>query len=388
MTTRRALAIVGLATTVTTVAVPLVAPRSGRADTASRTFAGSLQLDYLAIPTEARARAFTLDGATVELSMKLSADLSPSTSVSVKVCFACHGFEAGMAFVELRASDELHLRVGRMTPSFGNFPLRHDPANHRTSDKPLPYDMGRMLRRDEWNEGVLPAPWVDNGIEVGGTHFFEHGQIDYAAFLMSGPKAASEAADFDFIASRSPGQYYVDNNSQPMVGGRVAGSFELGDYGTLELGGSVMAGRYDNDAKLEFAIAGVESVLDLHAIVLRAEYLIRWTQMALGDDPATRFKFGPNSSGKFDDYFLKDGFYVEGEIPIGPIDLIGRWDGLRRVGNVLAGSPLSGNSSIYRLTGGGAVKFGNLRVKASVEAYRFTDFDNEIAVHLGMATPF
>src|SRR5512138_1776529 len=206
------------------IAVGAFAMRSSvvRADPTTRTFAGSLQLDYLAVPTEARARRFTLDGATVELSMKLSADLTSSTSVSVKACFACHGFEAGMAYVELRAADELHLRVGRMTPSFGNFPSRHDPANHRTSDKPLPYDMGRMLRRDEWNEGVLPAPWVDNGIEVGGTHFFESGQIDYAVFVMAGPKGAADAADFDFIASRTPSQYYVDNNSQPMIGGRLA----------------------------------------------------------------------------------------------------------------------------------------------------------------------
>lgn len=55
-------------------------------------------------------------------------------------------------------ADELNFRVGRLTPAFGSFPLRHDPANHRTSDKPLPYDMGRMLRFREWNEGVLPAP--------------------------------------------------------------------------------------------------------------------------------------------------------------------------------------------------------------------------------------
>ena len=58
------------------------------ADPPTRTFAGSLQLDYLAVPTEARARQFTLDGATVELSLKLTADLSKNISVSVKACFA------------------------------------------------------------------------------------------------------------------------------------------------------------------------------------------------------------------------------------------------------------------------------------------------------------
>src|SRR5215212_8775831 len=161
------------------IAVSLAGSLARADDTRTRTFAGSVQLDYLAVPTEDPARRFTLDGATVELSLKLNVDLSSSTSASVKVCFACHGFDVGMAYVDLRAAGELRLRVGRMTPSFGAFPQRHDPANHHTSDKPLPYDMGRMLRRDDWNEGILPAPWVDNGVEIGGTHFFEHGHHDY-----------------------------------------------------------------------------------------------------------------------------------------------------------------------------------------------------------------
>jgi hypothetical protein len=168
----------------------------------SRTLAGSIQLDYLAT-TDKLSRQTTLDGATTELSLKLAVDFSQSASASIKVCFACHGFEVGMAFVELRVADELRVRVGRMTPTFGAFPQRHDPANHNTSDKPLPYDMGRMLRLREWNSGVLPAPWVDNGIEVVGTHFVSGGQLDYAAYLVSGPKGSRDAVDFDFTLSRS-----------------------------------------------------------------------------------------------------------------------------------------------------------------------------------------
>jgi len=359
-----------------------------RAETKARTFAGSLQLDYLAVPTESPARRFTLDGATVELSLKLSVDVSDNISTSVKVCFACHGFEAGLAFVDLRAADELHLRVGRMTPAFGAFPLRHDPANHRTSDKPLPYDMGRMVRRDAWNEGILPAPWVDNGVELGGTHFFEHGQLDYAIYAMSGPKGNADAADFDFTQSRSGEQYYVDNNSQPIVGGRLAGSMELRGHGTLALGGSVMAGTYDPDGKLAFYIAGIDAAVDLHWLVVRGEYLVRRTEMALGSDPATRFKFGPGADGRFSDFFVKDGFYVEAELPIDHVELLARWDGMRRIGNVLATSQLDSDSSLLRYTGGLAVRFGTLRVKGSVELYDFSELGNEVALHLGMATPF
>ena len=84
----------------------LAAVAPARADDDSgRTFAGSIQLDYLAVANEAHARQTTLDGATVELSLKLTKDFSKNMSATVKVCFACHGFEAGMAYIEMRAAD-------------------------------------------------------------------------------------------------------------------------------------------------------------------------------------------------------------------------------------------------------------------------------------------
>src|SRR5690348_1312202 len=81
-----------------------------------RSLAGSLQLDYLAVPTEPTPRAYTFDGATTELSLKMSVDFTKDASATVKMCFACHGFEAAAAFVDLHAADELSVRVGRMTP--------------------------------------------------------------------------------------------------------------------------------------------------------------------------------------------------------------------------------------------------------------------------------
>jgi hypothetical protein len=353
----------------------------------TRTLAGSIQLDYLHT-TDPRARETTLDGATVELSLKLAVDFSRSTSANVKVCFACHGFEAGAAYVELRAADGLRLRAGRLTPSFGAFPARHDPANHETSDKPLPYDMGRMLQLREWNEGILPAPWVDNGVELVGTYFAAHGRIDYAAYVVSGPKGPPDAVDFDFIQSRSPQAYYVDNNGQPSAGARLAGTLELHQRASVALGVSGMAGRYDPAAKLGFAIAGADLAVTLHRTVLRAEYLIRWTQMALGESPSARFKYGAGPDG-FTDYFVKDGFYAELEQQLGRLTAILRWDGLRRGGNVIATSKLRSQSALLRYTAGAALRIsGGLRIKASVERYDFSDFSDATAVHLGVATAF
>ena len=366
-----------------------VATATATAET-HRTIAGSVQLDYLAVPTSADARTFTLDGMTAELSLKMSIDFTSIAAASVKVCFACHGFEAAAAFVDLRAADELSVRIGRFTPEFGSFPQRGDPANHRTNDKPLPYDMGRMLHRNDWNEGILPAPWVDNGIELLGTRFIGSGRIDYAAYILSGPKGPADAADFDLISSREGSQYYVDNNSEPVVGARLSGTVDLDSEGhAIALGASFMAGHYDPARRLGFVIAGADLVVSLADIVLRAEYLIRRTDMAVGADPAARWKFGPDASGEYDDHFVKHGFYAEAEVPIGRVDAFARFDGLFRTGNVLADSALSARSRLLRYTAGVAVRISeSVRIKSSVEYYQFNDLNDDVALHIGVATPF
>lgn len=354
-----------------------------------RNFAGSVQLDYMAVPTEDVGRQQSLDGATVELSLKLAMDYGDHVSSNVKVCVACHGLEVGMAFFDLRYADELNLRVGRFTPAFGEFPVRHDPANHRTSDKPLPYDMGRMLRIQEWNMSVLPAPWVDNGLELNGTHFFgESVQVDYAAYAVAGPKAAADAFDFDYKRSRTPELYYVDNNSRPVFGGHLAASVIL-DEVMVMLGASGMAGTYDPDNQLSFQLGGAQAILRLHGAFVRAEYLVRRTEMSLGEDPAMRFRYGPGRDGKWDPYFLKEGFYTELELPVGRFDFVFRWDGMRRRGNVIRTSEMRSDSAVLRYTA--AMTFlirEALRLKVSGEIYDFSDFEDEQVVHVGIAGPF
>ncbi|HSR96708.1 MAG TPA: hypothetical protein VLM79_06630 [Kofleriaceae bacterium] len=371
------------------LAVSFWAAATANAET-HRTIAGSLQLDYLAVPTSTSARTFTLDGMTAELSLKMSIDFTSIASTSVKVCFACHGFEAAAAFVDLRAADELSVRIGRFTPEFGSFPQRGDPANHRTNDKPLPYDMGRMLHRSDWNEGVLPAPWVDNGIELLGTRFVGGGRVDYAAYILSGPKGPPDAADFDFVSSRDGNQFYVDNNSEPAVGARLSGTADLDAAGHgVTFGASFMAGHHDPGRQLGFVIAGADLVVSLAAVVIRAEYLARRTDMAVGSDPATRWKYGPNASGDYDDHFVKHGFYAEAEVPVGRVDAFARFDGLLRSGNVLAESPLSSSSTLLRYTAGAAIRISDsVRLKTSVEYYQFSDLADDLALHIGVATPF
>lgn len=371
---------------------------TGPAAGQDRNFAGSVQGSYLYVyedkenkkeDKDGNLRDRVFDGFVTELSAKLAVDFDQHISTNVKMCFGCHGFEIDMAYVDLTAFDELRFRVGRFNPSFGEFPLRHDPANHRTVDKPLPYDMGRMIRGREFNWGVLPAPYVDNGLEIGGTHWFGYTfQVDYAAYAVGGLRADGGSQDLDFKQSR--GTYYVDNNSQPAGGGRLALTVDLSEAeSTFTLGGSGKFGMYDTDAKLSYLLAGTDFYARIKSFELRAEYLMRRTEMSLGDleTRATRFKYGPNKKGKWDRHMLKEGFYVEALLPVLPrMELVARWDGLRRTGNVLKASPLRKNSTLLRYTLGTDISVGHgVRVKFDVEYYDFNDFHDELAATIGVA---
>ncbi len=373
------------------VVVPAEEPAAPKPQTGfRRNFAGSIQLDYMAVPSEKTARRIAFDGATAEVSLKIAMDFNSRISSNVKMCVACHGFEVGMAFFDIRVADELNFRVGRFTPTFGEFPVRHDPANHRTSDKPLPYDMGRMLRANDWNQGVLPAPWVDNGVEINGTHYFgEKLQTSYALFAVGGPRAASDPVDFDFKQSRSGEAYYIDNNSRPVLGGQAVISVLSGKLG-FSLGASAMRGTYDPEHRLPFSMFGAHLILRLKDVFLRFEYLSRKTKMAMGDAPETEFKYGPGANGVYDPYFVKDGAYAELEVPLHQrLTLVLREDGLRRRGNVLNTSELRSDSALLRHTVGVAIGLGqSVRVKLSYELYDFSDFEDESVIHTGIAGPF
>ena len=354
-----------------------------------RNFAGSLQTNYLWVPSDDDAYKQTFDGLTNELSLKVAVDFTDNVSANVKLCYGCHGVELGMAFVDLRVADELNFRIGRFIPAFGDFPLRHDPANHRTSDKPLPYDMGRMLRMREYNLSVLPAPYVDQGIEIDGTHWFgDSVQLDYAVHTVGGLRSGQGDLDLDFIRSRSV--YYVDNNSEPSLGARIAWTFNIADDLLTTVGASAMAGHADPERTQSYALAGVDFYLRVMELDLHAEYLLRRTEFELGDDPDSLFRYGPDSSGEYDNFFLKDGFYVDANLPVGSrFELVARFDGMRRIGNVSINSPLSRRSAVLRYTAGfNVVLDGSVRLKFSGEFYDFADFDDEIAVNAGAVAAF
>ena len=383
MTSRAWLFVLALAITIAT----LLAPSEALA--VDRNFAGSAQLDYhyssersAAQPTGPTFRGFTLEAA-----LKLSVDVTDRFSANAKICVGCHGLETDMLHADYRFADELSVRVGRFSPSFGAFNLRHDPANHRLSDKPLPYDMGRMLRLREWNMGVLPSPFPDNGVEISGTHWFgSKVQADYAAHVVSGLKGPASGTDLDFVQTRS----YVDNNERPSFGGRVALTNRFSQFRDATVGASVMHGTFDPKSALSYTILGADLSFRIDRTNFRFEYLVR--RQDLDVSSLERFKYEVVPGG---DYFLKHGGYGEVELPITrSLDVMGRFDFLFRSGNVSVESPLQARSGIFRYTLGLAYTLERgVRIKYSTELWSFSDpglIGNQTAVssHLGVAAAF
>jgi hypothetical protein len=365
-----------------------------------RTFAGSAQIDYLFVPTAKGLDANTgngntYDGFTLEATLKVAVDITDHVSANVKVCYGCHGFEVDMAYFDLRAFDELNVRAGRFSPAFGAFNLRHDVANQKLSDKPLPYDMGRMLRNTYWNAGVVPAPFPDNGVEIDGTHWIGEGaQLDYAVYGVAGFRTlGANVTDINFVESHLP-SFYVDNNARPTAGARLALTLKPSRLSDVSFGVSGLAGTYDDKNQLLYAIGGVDFSIRVQRTSFRMEYLVRRTEFddAPASQPYFKYQFAPSQG----DYFMKHGAYAELEQPIvRDLDLVARVDGLARFGNVPAGTPdLTDRSSVLRETLGFAYGIErNIRLKLSGECYEWSDKDAygrdvDVAVHAAVVGSF
>ena len=389
------------------VIVALLAHRPARADE-ERNFAGSAQLDYHLVTSDPTAVAApgtstNFQGFTLEAAVKAAIDVSDHLSANVKVCYGCHGFEADMAYFDYRVADEFNIRAGRFSPSFGAFNLRHDPANHMTSDKPLPYDMGRMLRKSDWNNGVLPSPFPTNGVELNGTHWMgDVAQFDYAAYAVMGFKNDTDAnpTDLNFQESHLP--YYLTSDPRPATGARVALTLKMSAVTDMTLGASGLLGTYDPENKLTYAIVGGDFTLRVQRTVLRMEYLGRRQQFDTSNPDIFRYAIAPVDG----DFFAKHGAYVELEHPIvEPLSILGRVDGMYRIGNVSnvpvgspnaapAQSPLTYRSSVVRETLGLALALErNFRIKGSIELWEFSYADavgreTELSFHLGVVGSF
>src|SRR5262249_61040704 len=134
------------------------------------------------------------------------------------------------------------------------------------------------------------------------------------------------------------------------------------------------------EGQLRFGSGGADLVLNLDGLVVRAEFLVRRTEISVMAAPNI-WRYAMGTPGISDDHFLKHGFYGELGVPIGSVDLFARFDGLLRYGNALKSSGLSSNARLLRYTAGGSVRISeSIRIKASVEYYQSNDLGNDVAL--------
>jgi len=324
----------------------------------------------------------TVQGMNAETSIKMAADISSSASAHLKFCHGCHGVEADMAYVEWEPSERFNLRAGRIPVPFGDFYLRYDPANHRSATKPLPYAMGRMLRRNDYNLAILPQPYPDQGLEISGTFRGERSELSYHIYAVAGLKGAEN--DLEFIQSR--GVYWADNNRTPVVGTRLVWAFtelpgELWRW--FALGLSALRGQYDREGELSYTILGMDLYARFAKFNLRGELLMRHTEIA--DHPQLYER------ELKDLYIQREGFSLQADTSINRyVEWLLRFDGFRRSGALAKGSSLKqSDSHILRYTAGLNLSPERaLKLKINYEYWQFSDFEAEQILHTGIVGSF
>lgn len=353
-------------------------------------FAGSIYVNQPTLLTHAsttEARALLADtalGMNAEAAFKVVADVQDNVSASAKICYGCHGFMADMAHFDWTVDDRFNVRAGRFPVPFGEFYLRHDPANHRSATKPLPYEMGRMLRRTQFNLAVLPEPYPDNGLELYGTLRTDRAEVSYSAYAVAGLKGDAATGDLDFIRSRT--EYVADNNRSPAAGGRLTLAFPnlpVANWRWFALGASGMWGRYDDDGGLDYLLLGLDLYTRIDKLNVRGEVMLRRTE--LPDRP------GDFKQALQDLYVERDGFYLELDGPVaGNFEWLARVDGFRRVGAVPVTSDLAArDSGILRYTAGfNVLPITGIKLKLDYEYWHFTEFEAAQILHTGLVGTF
>lgn len=330
---------------------------------------GSAAIDYRFITgpnAPSNPSPLGITGLTAELAQKAVAEVGHGVSFSVKVCAGCHGLEVDQAAAELRFKRFFNVRAGRLNVPFGEFGVRHDPTNFTTPSKPLPYAMGDMLfyGSDGFNLGIVPAPYVDNGVEVfGSLSLGTTTQLDYSAYVVKGLVGEN---DLDFASSRQ----FLDANRLPAGGARLV--LTGTDWG---VGSSFSAGTADARDQRWYLMGGVDVFLRLGSFTVRAEALARRTDL----DPTASYRFE-----LIDPWFLKAGWYAQVDWEVLPkLVAIFRTDGLQRLGMPLPESNLSPSAGVQRQTLAVLVRVNDhAGLKADYELWSFQGNGDERLRHV------
>jgi hypothetical protein len=296
-------------------------------------------------------------------------------SARVRTCWGCHNIELEDAFVEYSPWPELHIRAGRMNAPLGGINNRHDYNVRRTVSKPLTRIMGNMVRQREFNLGVLPAPYVDNGLNLGGKVELGGGfRFGWDAFAMTG--LAGTGVDVNFVASRE----FRDINGEPSFGGRL----EL-DGSMLTVGASYLWGNYDPDRRRSYQVAAADIRIRAGPVTIEGEGAWRQTEYTKADgDEDQWFKYGwwgqvswevisgLHLVAASDSLFVTDIFLGNNGPTINP-----------------ALAVTDDRNRILRFVGGVSyTPWGGINLRLSAEYWEFSDFNDAWVIQAGLGWAF
>lgn len=265
-------------------------------------------------------------------------------SARATACAACHGvkedpgtlqrIELAEAVVRIDLSQWLNdlkcgmkggVEAGRFVVPFGAFSAQVNPSLYRTVSKPLIFNMGQRVFRDELGNPVLPLPYVDEGADL-------NLEIPIAD-LCTGPLTATidsylvnglESGDngVEFYKSRD----LVDNNGRVAWGARAT----IGGP-NVRAGASWTSGCFNQPGDNQSTFTGhLNYTIFGFDIQARYKNLVRF-QVEYAKRNSDRANDFGNGLEAFSEKL--DGYYAEAELrPWGtsPVSLLLRYDFLRR----------------------------------------------------------
>ena len=345
------------------------------------TIQGTFYTDFSAVEAEKHARSpFAEEGITGEFSMGATYHADKTLTVVVKACVGCHSFELENAYFDWEMTPTWSLRGGRIPVPFGGLSRRTDPSHVESATKPLPYMMGGMPYEANYNLGIVPAPFVDNGASLMGTFWVaKESKLTLETAVVRGLKGLLVDPDYDI--SRD----FEDNNGEPAVASRL-----LLASGPITTGASFTWGRYDAEGLLDYLMGSVELTVRFGTWNLRLEGVMRETDYFTPD---------PFSMNRQRESYRRTAYVVQADGPI--------TDALRgfilhdymKVEDIFLGlsgpqaMPNAGttddSNSTFRLAGGVvySVRAG-LQVKGSVEYWDPSDFEKAVVFHLGLVASY
>jgi hypothetical protein len=299
-------------------------------------------------------------------------------SANMRICWGCHELELEEANFQWNPWPWMQVKAGRMSVNAGSYNSRHDFGVRRTITKPLTRIMGNMPRQTEFNHGVLPAPYVDNGASLQFSYNSALIGIQTEWFILTGLKGTGN--DIDFVRSRQ----FRDTNGEPSLGGRLGV-----DLPFVSLNFSYLWGNYDPNSRRSYQVVSADARIRAGPITLEGEFAFRETEYT---DPDS--KGGENEFYKYgwwaqltwnileplfvtamvDTLYVKNMFLATfGPTPVESLAIAGTDD----------------NHRIVRIVGGvGYTPWGGIMVRVNAEYWEFSDFHDAWVIQFGLGWAF